>query len=40
MKKRKHRPRDRPLTDREIMAGLAETILIGVAMAAVYIWMA
>lgn len=40
MKRRKHRPRDRPLTDREIMAGLAEAVLICAAMAVVYIWMA
>lgn len=40
MRRRKHRPRDRPLTDREIMAGLAETVLICVVMSAVYICMA
>ena len=38
--RRKHRPRDRPLTDREIMAGLAGVFLICAAMAVVYIWMA
>ena len=28
------------MSDRELMAALAETVLIGVAMAAVYIWTA
>lgn len=37
MQRRKPRPRDRPLTDRELMAGLACVFLIFVAMAAVYI---
>lgn len=38
--RRKPRPRDRPLTDRELMAKLAETVLICAAVATVYIWMA